>query len=229
MKNILVFILAMTLIAGCSKKDDKGLTDKTIKDPNTRDSVSEISYKIEEIPKTMIYSGTVVASVNWKDKNGLNFVIISETKEKTKEVTDGNNNKNSVKSKELFGYQYIMKNDSADILWRIQDFQEKCNSDLFLNYVSNSLSVTDVNKNDIGECTFLYTMGCMSDVSPLTYKLLMREGIDKYVIKGTQLVVTPNFKPYGGEINIDKSFDNAPAGFLDYAKQQWKIFEKQKL
>jgi len=56
----------------------------------------------------------------------------------------------------------------------------------------------------------------------------MHEGKDKYAIRGTRLIVVQGAKPYGGEIKVDPSFDNAPAGFLDYAKKQWKKFEKEK-
>ena len=67
----------------------------------------------------------------------------------------------------------------------------------------------------------------MSDVSPLGYKLMMHEGKDKFAIRGTQKVVYEGVDPYGGETNIDKSFDSAPEGFLDYAKKEWKKFQKQ--
>ena len=134
----------------------------------------------------------------------------------------------SAYSKEFFGYQFLVKGDTAELLWKIQDIVKECDADLTLDYIANSLSVTDINKNGIGESTFLYTLGCRSDVSPLGYKLLMHEGKDKYAIRGTRLIVMKGAKPYGGEIKVDPSFDNAPVGFLDYAKKQWKKFEKEK-
>ena len=56
---------------------------------------------------------------------------------------------------------------------------------------------------------------------------MMHEGKEKYAIRGTMLVVLPDVKPYGGEMKIEESFDNAPTGFLDYATKLWKKFQKQ--
>jgi hypothetical protein len=104
---------------------------------------------------------------------------------------------------------------------------KECEFDLILEYIKNSLSISDINNNGIAESVFLYKMACISDVSPMGYKLLMHEGKEKYAIRGTMLVVLPNIEPYGGEMKVDQSFDNAPSGFLDYAKRQWKKFQKQ--
>lgn len=252
MKNILIFILAFFLLSGCTKKEEKKTepekTDSTeqvqkktpdsasfegagLNNPDAVDSLSELKYGIKEIPKPLKYTGKIAASASWKDKNGLNVLLITETKDKKvrEEKMDGKYlEQESAYSKEFFGYQFLVKGDTAELLWKIQDIVKECDADLTLDYIANSLSVTDINKNGIGESTFLYTLGCRSDVSPLGYKLLMHEGKDKYAIRGTRLIVVQGAKPYGGEIKVDPSFDNAPAGFLDYAKKQWKKFEKEK-
>lgn len=253
MKSVLFLILAFMLLSGCTKKEVKvpetqnaGNTDSTvvkptnstasestgIKNPDASDSLTEIKYGIKDIPKSLKYTGKIAASASWKDKNGLNVILITETKDKKvrEEKMDGKYlEQEAAYSKEFFGYHFLVRGDSAEILWKIQDFVNECDADLALDYIANSLSVTDINKNGIAESTFLYTLGCRSDVSPLGYKLLMHEGKDKYAIRGTRLIVMPGSKPYGGEMKADPSFDNAPAGFFDYAKKQWKKFEKEKL
>ncbi|MFA7359415.1 MAG: hypothetical protein WC139_00110 [Candidatus Kapaibacterium sp.] len=254
MRYILLLILSGLLLSGCSKKEEKETEPEKPKvesteqiqvkasdsasyegaglnNPDASDSLIEIKYGIKEIPKSLKYTGKIAASASWKDKNGLNVLLITETKDKKvrDEKMDGKYlEQEAAYSKEFFGYQFLVRGDTAELLWKIQDLIKECEADLTLDYITNSLSVTDINKNGIGESTFLYTLGCRSDVSPLGYKLLMHEGKDKYAIRGTRLIIVEGAKPYGGEMKADPSFDTAPAGFFDYAKKQWKKFEKEK-
>ncbi len=254
MRYIILLIISGLLIAGCTKKEErkaepekpkiesteqvqKKTSDSAsyegagLENPDASDSIVELKYGIKEIPKSLKYTGKIAASASWKDKNGLNVLLITETKDKKvrEEKMDGKYlEQEAAYSKELFGYQFLVRGDSAVLLWKIQDLVKECDADLTLDYIANSITVTDINKNGIGESTFLYTLGCRSDVSPLGYKLLMHEGKDKYAIRGTRLIVMQGAKPYGGEMKSDPSFDTAPAGFFDYAKKQWKKFEKEK-
>ncbi len=250
MKKLILIFLLFGLLAGCSKKEEvkKVESNNTSKDTSISktiaegsgegsqkeisDKVTDIELDVKDIPKSVQYTGKIVASAKWKDKNGINFIIITETKEKIKKLSEAERDKGmyigeSLASKELYGYQYIINNESSEEVWKIQDFEKGCDADLTLEFIKKSLSITDLNNNGIAESTFLYRQGCMSDVSPLGYKLMMHEGKDKFAIRGTQKVVYEGVDPYGGETNIDKSFDSAPEGFLDYAKKEWKKFQKQ--
>lgn len=250
MKKLILVFLFLGLVAGCTKKEEvkKVESNNTSKDTSTSktyaegsgetsqneiaDKVSDIELDVKDIPKSIQYNGKIVASAKWKDKNGINYIIITETKEKTKKLSEAERDKGmyigeSIASKELYGYQFIIKDESSEEVWKIQDFEKGCDADLTLEFIKKSLSITDLNNNGIAESTFLYRQGCMSDVSPLGYKLMMHEGKEKYAIRGTQKVVYEGVDPYGGETNIDKSFDSAPEGFLDYAKKEWKKFQKQ--
>jgi hypothetical protein len=250
MKKLILIFLLFGLVAGCSKKEEVKKVEsnnsskdisisKTIAEGSGETSPNEISDKVtdieldaKDIPKSVQYNGKIVASAKWMDKNGINYIIITETKEKTKKLSEAERDKGmyigeSLSSKELFGYQYIINNETSEEVWKIQDFEKGCDADLTLEFIKKSLSITDLNNNGIAESTFLYRQGCMSDVSPLGYKLMMHEGKEKFAIRGTQKVVYEGVDPYGGETNIDKSFDSAPEGFLDYAKKEWKKFQKQ--
>ena len=66
-------------------------------------------------------------------------------------------------------------------------------------------------------------MACRSDVSPSELKLIMHENSAKYALRGNMLIKIEGFNE-GGDYKVDKSFDSAPAGFLDYAKSQWKEY-----
>jgi len=244
MKKILlpVFVFAFILY-GCNKKDvqEKVETKPVQEQPSnniaqgspadtitksSNDGISDIKYNVNEFKSVLKYSGKIDFGVQWKDKNGLNVVILTTSEIKRSKSKTGIEEYSE--SKNLYGYQFIKSNDKFEELWKVQDFVNDCDADLELKFIENSLSVTDINNNGIGETTFLYTLGCRSDVSPVGLKLLMHEGKDKYALRGETLIKLQNVEPYGGKMDVDKSFNQAPEGFLSYAKKQWNKFVEEK-
>lgn len=182
--------------------------------------IFDLTYDAGKLPASVKYDGKIVASAKWTDKNGENYIVITETEEKNQ--TEDN------RMKELFGYQYVISVDNIKQLWKISDFIKDCPVDITLNYMSKSLSVTDLDKNGIAETTFLYRMSCKGDVSEDDMKLMMHEGETKYAIRGSMKLKMQG-ETYGGKMNVDASFDKAPKEFLDYAKEQWNKFQTEKI
>jgi len=254
-KVFITFIVAVFIIFGCSKlketfrKDDKkeitesktkqdsvgkplasNTKEETAKDespkvPKTTGGIEDLSYDVSDIPANIKYDGSIVAGAKWKDNNGSNVLIITETKDRKK----GGQEFQSW-SKELYGYQFITGSDGPKQVWKISDFIKDCEADPTLSYIKNSLSITDINNNGIAESTFLYKLACRSDVSPAGLKLLMHEEDKKYAIRGTTKIVIKGegANTYGGETNVDKSFYDAPEGFLNYAKDEWSKYRVEK-
>lgn len=248
-KTVLLIAIAASFLIGCNKNDNESLqkqkSDSSIKntenkselksdlgsssgkkDNLTADGLKDIIYDVKEFENDLKFDGSIVAGVQWKDKSGLNVLIITETNP----VTSKTNEYDESVSKKLFGYAFVKNEDEKfQQVWMIQDFIEKCQVDLTLEYIKKSLTVSDLNKNGIAENTFLYKLSCKGDVSPNDLKLIMHEGKEKYAIRGETLQIFKDAKPYGGKTNIDKSFDNAPKEFLDYAKKEWKKFQEEKI
>lgn len=112
-------------------------------------------------------------------------------------------------------------------LWKAKDFVENCEFDLTLEPLQASFKVTDLDGDGVPEISFIYKLGCRSDVSPLTAKFLMYEGTTKYALRGqTQERVGEN-EFAGGDFKADPSFKQAPTSFLDFAKAQWNAFVLQ--
>jgi hypothetical protein len=233
MKLLFVLLLSSAVIVSCGKKEDAKITDTSKKDSisqnkdsksreepkkNSADGLKNISFDDLKLSSSVKYDGEITAGVQWEDKNGKNVVIITETEETSK---------GDSRSKELFGYQYIIDGENAKLVWKINDFIKDCPVDIMLSPVEGSLTVTDLNKDGIGESTFLYRMSCKGDVSPDDMKLIMHEGEAKYPIRGSMTMMLDGQK-YGGEMKIDAAFDKAPAGFQDYAVEQWKKFQMDK-
>lgn len=248
MKNIYFLVIAASLMisfSSCGKKEDVKPTTETKKEepkkePETKnekapEATGQNSGKLEilkfdkkDIPSGAKYQGKVMGGARWKDSNGENMLIITESEIQNSKNKDGE----AVITKDLFAYNYILKAGESPILWQINDFVKDCPLDLALNYNPNSLTVTDINENGIAETTFLYRLSCKGDVSPDDLKLIMHEGKDKFALRGTtelKYKVDGKTTKEGGDYKVDASFDKAPKEFLDYAKKQWEKFKTQEL
>lgn len=257
MKTFIVLLIAFFTLTSCSliknltgskeekkaeqiteKKDDvnkdESKDEKTEEKKEAEGNVSggktdEIimkDFSKNDLPSDIKYQGNIVTGKRWSDKNGENIIILTTTKEHGSKKK-GYDYEES-RSKELYGYQYVNKSDGWSQLWKINDFINDCPLDLTLDFFGGSLTVTDLNNNGVAETTFLYKMSCRGDVSPCDMKLMMHEGDDKYAIRGTMKLFVDG-KWWGGDYKVDKSFNDAPSGFLDYAKEQWNKFKTEKL
>ncbi|MCU0372528.1 MAG: hypothetical protein MUE56_04725 [Ignavibacteria bacterium] len=258
MKNFIVLAIAVFLLLSCGicKKyfDDKP-TKKSESREENRDSenrkteeqksaAEDISKDIEtdkvriqslemlsfdksDLPSGIKYSGNIVTGKRWNDKNGENILILTKTNIKKKRVKNSDFD-DYILECELFGYHYVSIGGSYSLLWKINDFVNDCPLDLTLEFIPGSLTITDINDNGIAESTFLYKMACRGDVSPCDLKLMMHENDSKYALRGTTHLKIDVINE-GGSYKVDKSFDTAPDGFLDYAKEQWKKFKEERL
>ena len=184
--------------------------------------VEMLVFDKSNLPPGIKYDGNVVTGKRWNDKNGENILILTKTNLKEKKVRKSGYEETDLEC-ELYGYHYVSSGGSYSLLWKIQDFVKECWFDLTLDFIPGSLSITDLNENGIAESTFLYKMSCRSDVSPSELKLMMHENDVKYALRGEMLIKMEGFTA-GGNYKVDKSFDSAPDGFLDYAKSQWKEY-----
>ena len=154
------------------------------------------------------YDGKIINKRVWQDANGENIVLFTRKKD------------------ELFVYHYTVNSGKAKELRKVYDFEKDCKYDLFLDFIDNSIKVTDLDNNNFGELTFAYKKACISDVSPKDLKLIMLENGNKFIIRGTTSIDKPGIKAEGSK-KVDTSFNNAPATFLSYADNIWDNIKKE--
>ncbi len=100
----------------------------------------------------------------------------------------------------------------------IRELVQPCQFDLAGRFLPRSITLTNLDNDDRGELTFGYVVGCRSDVSPDTMKILMLERDAKHALRGQTLVGDPEV-PEGGTFRPD--FKGAPPAFLEHAKKVW--------
>lgn len=162
-----------------------------------------------------IYKGEVKKSVSWKDKYGQQVFLMTFEEQK--------NGGGLIKA--------VLANQEGDGSWSVtREFKElvsSCEFDLVMTpKLDQAWSLTDLNKDGLGEVTFGWVADCTSDVSPLTFKVMMADGDKKYAIRGNTKVNVGKDGDgktvyQGGEQKVDPAFDKAPEGFLAHAKKAW--------
>jgi hypothetical protein len=187
----------------------------------------------KSLPAEIRYKGEVVAGARWLDKNGENLLLLCKTGPVSKPLPRSSKYYGFEEwgvTAELHGYHYVKAKEKFALLWKVFDSAKLCPFDLVATFLPNSLTITDLDGNGIAESTFLYKLGCRSDVSPVQLKLIMHEGKAKYALRGETMVPTTEpGKKLGGQKTVDPAFDHAPKVFLDYAGQQWHAFVEEKL
>ncbi len=157
--------------------------------------------------------GGTSRELRFTDMAGEHLVKFNLTDVKSKKVEDG-----YARSRELV----VTHTLGGKAVWQAKDFVKQCVFDLALELYDDSVEVTDVDENGFGEISFLYKLGCRSDVSPDTAKLLLYEGPTKFALRGETREQVGETEFAGGEFQADPAFETAPAAFLDFATAKWR-------
>ena len=249
MKNIIILLIGFFLLTSCNlckKLSDssdeevveleKNKKEKSVETHNHNDYEDEskvetkrdddikmLTFDKRDLPSEVSYDGYIVTGKRWIDKNGENILILTKTDIRTK---PDEYNEETLSTAELFAYHYVYSRGSFKLLWKIYDFIKDCMFDVTLDFINNSLSITDLDNNGYAESTFLYKLACRSDVSPAMLKLMMHEDDNKYALRGEMYINIQGYRE-GGDYKVDKAFNNAPDVFLQYAKEQWAEFSQE--
>jgi hypothetical protein len=176
------------------------------------------------IPKSIKYTGHIINSVTYSDKDGEHLVITTESGTIPSKGPDSDNFRNE----ELHAYHYKKTAGELKLTWQTYDFIKDCDVDLAAHYLPNTFAITDLDNNGIAEVWLMYKTVCHGDVSPSDLQIIMHEGDKKYAVRGTTKVILPGEKEtaqketYGGKYTFDAVFKDGPKSFRDYASALWK-------
>ena len=169
------------------------------------------------------YKGKITEGKQWTDKTGENIVILTQN-----ELHNTKPDANGVEGKtELYGYQFLKTDTGWKQVWRLYDQVEWCGLDVRSEFLKNSFTLTDLDKDGNAESSVAYALSCKGDISPDGLKFVLYEEGKKYIIRGSTTIVT-NKQKQAGEKIIDKSFTDGPKAFLNFANTQWSKFSIQR-
>lgn len=163
--------------------------------------------------------GNIVEGLAWRDAVSEHRVLFTAVPVKM--------DKNGLQSGAIYAYCFIQSGGAWQKEWEVKDRVDNCEVDATCEFFPGSFTITDLDKNNTGEVTFLYKLSCKGDVSPDEKKLIMYESATKYAIRGTTILQYPGGKE-GGQKKTDAAFNNAPKALLDFANSQWDKFGTEK-
>jgi hypothetical protein len=170
--------------------------------------------KKEQLFKDSI-KGSIVNGLSWKDSKGEHRALFTRIPAQM--------NTAGLQSAAIYAYCFSKNTAVWKKTWEVKDRIDACEVDAICDFLPNSFTITDNDRNDVGEVTFLYKLSCKGDVSPDEKKLIMYEGVNKYAIRGST-IITYNGSKEGGDKKIDASFAKAAKPLLDFANSQWDKF-----
>ena len=154
----------------------------------------------------------VLKALQFSDKNGQNYLTITLQED----------HKDDAVSKIFLVQHRIEKaKDSYELIRQIIDYETKCEFDNDLQFIDKSLTISDLDKNKYAEITFMYKIGCRSDISPIGLKLMIIENGNKATIRGNTL---PRGFDFEKEKVSDATFKKLPKIIQDQANKLWDKF-----
>lgn len=184
-----------------------------LEEPPSPDPGDTLEYALitDEMPDGIERDGELLRGLRWTDKSGDNilaFFRVSRTK-----------------GEELLRGDHLRKADGEWTL--VEDYKEiaeDCDgADLTMEPYIDRWSITDYDEDDHYEITFAYSVGCRTDVSPVTHKVLLIEEGKKYGLRGVTAERVSDDKVVGGHYENEDDFEDAPEGFLDKAFRTWRF------
>lgn len=169
--------------------------------------------KAENVDKRMVHKGTFEEGLSWKDKSGLNTVLLCHDEHPKQQ------------SRDIYLYQYRISGDQCELVWDIQDFGGPgCK----MTFVGTSLQLIDLDRDGIREVGFMYQNDCASD-APFTAKLMLLKGGEKLAIRGKfsqrdRVEIEQNLDPKIAQFPpifkhfMEMNWDEFKSGDLEYAK-----------
>ena len=124
-----------------------------------------------ELPEQISFSGSFYRAFQWEDGQGVNLLVLSEKRAIENSVY-------------LYAQQFLVGQDTPQLLWDIIDYEEECPYDLTVSFLPDAVRVTDLDQNGISETTIAYQLSCRSDFTPAYMKILLHEGDQKFGLRG---------------------------------------------
>ncbi len=186
-------------------------------------SESDVPNDIKQLKNVKIVGGA-----KWKDIQGDFLLVLAEFPVFQKPNPEAKKSDiDSVNHAEV--QAFFFKNNK-----QIQRFVivEEAPLDVAATFIKDATTLSDADKNNIGEVTFLVKHHTRGDVSPSSLTLVTFTDETKFQMGGTMRVIDKKGKgknktePMGGEKD-DKGFRNAPEPVKKQADQIWDKFVEE--
>lgn len=250
MRYFIIFY-SVLFLSSCNSANEKD-TNNNSTEPQQSSAAFMKPKKImaDELPAEVSVSGIFNEAWRWVDSLGENLFILSHQIKK-EDAKDAPGEK--VQTGTAYTAHYLKKEGKYRSFRSSNNDEQACVFDLVCDFIPGSTTITDLDNNGFAEIKIQLIKACRSDLSPATMHLVMREKEVSYVLIGTTWVPfneDMNFNLTAGNLNLDGNkksddeleeiertmgkyigeyqFANAPPQFLQYARQEWLKYVKEK-
>lgn len=185
-------------------------------------NIQAIGYN--DVPRDLFYRGIIVECLEFDDANGHNLLILTQTGMfPVSEKNEAGEYEKVGDRAEINAYLFARSDEKSSYksIWKVADFQECNDFDLYAGFTKKSLSVTDVNADGMAEVSFQYTLSCRSDVSPADRKLYCFNANEKFIFLG----ITTLEGMSTDEPTIEAKTE-MPSSIKELMQQKWGKFEE---
>jgi len=180
--------------------------------------------KYSAIPLDLEFRGTLLEALTWNDAAGSNLLLLTDTG-----VYPQGPSSDGVERTAIYAYSFIKAPAAKTYTqqWRTFDYID-CETweDYDAEFKPGSVTITDLDNDGLAEITEIHRLACRTDISHDAYKAILREGAEKYAMrgwaglcnaKGEQMV----FPGDETEAIASDSALKANTAFLSFMETQW--------
>jgi hypothetical protein len=163
------------LVISIKKKRETVHKETFIFEPSLNLLLQLDNYKKKDIPNIW---GESIDAYTWDDKNGKNVIARSYLINTSVEEGD------SIEDVYLYFYHYIItETNEWKLLRKFTDSFKGCKTNNVPTFNIESIELTDINRDTIGEISTFYVLNCAENNSlPYTLKSLMSTDGEKYMV-----------------------------------------------
>ncbi len=143
--------------------------------------------------------GKFVAGKTVRDSQGEHAILLSRRLGPSHENPGGDADERI----ELNASYHTRKGGSWVRTWLVHDRVDCPHLDVEARFIPGALTVTDLDGNGVAEVTMAYTMFCGGGVDASDLKIILRQGAQKFAMRGRTLLKAPGMAPFGGEARYD--------------------------
>ncbi|MEO7425616.1 MAG: hypothetical protein ABI036_10545 [Fibrobacteria bacterium] len=158
------------------------------------------------------FKDRIKANFSFDDKVGRHTLVLTK---------DSTRSKDGSEKIEIQAEQYLSKGPTWNLEWAIKDYQVCNGLDIAADFFTSLTSVSDLDENGVAESSVAYHISCSGDVEPETIKVVMRQGKEKFAIRGESLVQIKGMPPEGGTFVLDRKLEAKPV-FKEHLLAIWK-------
>ena len=186
---------------------------------------------VSTLPEEISILKDVSNAIRWTDSTGDNVVVTTQKIYRpSDDIVLGRRERGLAEKsvndlfKEIpppFTYFFTIRNDSAELKWKIAGKVPSCEPRTKGDKVKSSLVVTDLNKDKIAEVWVILKGICLDYEGIAGMKIIMYHDNNRYSLSGSRDFQI-NGETIKGKYIFDEAFKKTLPIFIKYAEQLWK-------